>query len=99
MVKNKIKMKQTHIPLSKEQYNSIKPGDVIERMLAFAVPVYLNVQNVNDKLIDCGWTFDRNTGLEIDEDLSVTASYISKILTEDQKNWLKKNKDLSNYKI
>lgn len=91
-------MTQTHTPLTKEQYNSIKKGDVIERMLAFAVPMYLNVQNVSDKIIDCGWTFDRNTGLEIDEDIPVTVSYISKILNDEQKEYLKTNKDLTNFK-
>ena len=73
--------KQEYKPLTKEQYNSIKVGDVIERMLAFCIPCYLNVQEVTDKVIDCGWTFDRNTGLEINEDIPTTVSYISKILT------------------
>jgi len=79
--------KQEYKPLTKEQYNSIKAGDVIERMLAFCIPVYLLVSEVDDKLIYTGkggWTFDRNTGLEIDEDISHTVSYISKILTEEE---------------
>ena len=92
-------MKQKYISLTKEQYNSIKKGDVIERMLGFAVPMYLIVQNVTDTVIDCGWTFDKNTGLEVDEDIPVTVSYISKILTEEQKEHLKTNKNLSNYKF
>ena len=78
-----------HNPLTKEQYNSIKSGDVIERMLAFSIPMYLVVQSVSDELIDCGWTFDRNTGLEIDKDISSTVSYISKILNEQEKKIIK----------
>lgn len=77
-------------PLTKEQLHSIQPGDVIERMLAFSIPVYLKVQKVNDKIIDAGWTFDRKTGLEMDEDLSSPASYISRVLTEEQKKTIKK---------
>ena len=82
-------MKQTYKPLTTEQYQAIKKGDVVERMLAFSIPMYLVVQEVTDEIIDCGWIFDRNTGLEIDEDIQVTASYISKILTEEEKETLK----------
>jgi hypothetical protein len=76
-------------PLDKEILQSIKPGDVIERMLGFMVPCYLVVQEVTEKTIECGWVFDRNTGLEIDEDIPTTVSYISKILNEEQKEILK----------
>jgi len=74
-----------HIPLTKEEYNNIKVGDVIERMLGFAIPMYLNVVAVTEDVIDCGWTFNRHTGIEIDEDIPVAVSYISKVLTEEQK--------------
>jgi hypothetical protein len=80
-----VHMEQKYRPLTKEQYNSIKKGDVIERMLAFAIPMYLIVQSVEDGVIDAGWTFDANTGLEIDEGISVKVSYISKVLTEEEK--------------
>lgn len=85
-------------PLTKEEYNSIKVGDVLERMLGFVIPVYVNVINVTDTVIDCGWTFDRNTGLEIDEflqdindrrEVKLQISYISKILSEEQKEIVK----------
>jgi hypothetical protein len=82
-------MSITYKPLTKEQLHQIKKGDVIERMLAFSIPVYLIVQDVTDKIIDCGWTFDRDTGLEIDEDISTTASYIRRVLTEEQKKQVK----------
>lgn len=73
-------MKQTFAPLTKEEYNSIEPGDKITRMLGFSVPMELLVRSVNDTTIDAGWVFDRNTGLEIDEDIPVIVSYISKIV-------------------
>ena len=76
-------MEQQYIPLTKEQYHSIKKGDIIERMLAFAIPMELIVQDVTENIIDCGWTFDRNTGLEIDEDIPVKVSYISKIIKQE----------------
>lgn len=77
-------MKQEHNPLTKEEYHAIKEGDVIERMLAFCIPMKLVVQNVTDNIIDCGWTFDRNTGLEIDEDIPTTVSYISKVIKKEE---------------
>ncbi len=80
---------QKYNPIEKEALLSIKKGDVIERMLGFSIPMYLVVQEVTETIIDCGWTFDRNTGLEVDEDISVTVSYISKILTEEEKNKVK----------
>jgi len=76
-------MKQSYTPLTKEEYHSIKKGDVIERMLAFAIPMELVVQSVTDDVIDCGWTFDRNTGLEIDDDIPVKVSYISRIIKQE----------------
>lgn len=88
-------MKQEYTPLTKEQYQAIKPGDVIERMLAFCIPMYLNVQKVEDGIIDAGWTFDRNTGLEIDGDIPLSVSYIRRVLTEEQKELLKTQKELS----
>lgn len=81
--------KQEYKPLTKEEYRSIKQGDIIERQLAFAIPMYLRVQSIVDDIIDAGWTFDRNTGLEIDEDISHTVSYISKVLTPEEAKDLK----------
>ena len=78
-------MKQEYKPLSKEVLHNIKKGDVIERMLGFAIPMNLVVQEVTEDIIDCGWTFDRHTGMEIDEDIPVVVSYISKVLNEEEK--------------
>ena len=78
-------MEQKYKPLTKEQYRAIKVGDIIERMLGFAIPCYLKVAEVTDTIIDTGmWVFDRNTGLEIDEDIPTTVSYISKVLNEEE---------------
>lgn len=80
-------MQIDYTPLSKDELNTIKKGDVIERMLAFCIPCYIVVQEVTDDRIDAGWIFDRNTGLEIDPDISHTVSYIRRVLTEEMK-WL-----------
>ena len=85
-------MKQTYNPLTKEEYNSIKAGDVIERMLGFIAPCYLEVVKVENNIIEASlWDFDANTGLEIDKDIPTTVSYISKILTEEEKELVKLN--------
>ncbi len=86
----KMKEEQSYTPLSKEKLKTIKVGDVIERMLAFAVPMYLTVSKVENGIIETGpWTFSVETGLEIDEDIPTTVSYIRRILTEDQKQLIK----------
>lgn len=93
--------RQKYTPLSGEEYRNIKPGDVIERMLAFSIPCYLVVHSVDEKYIhtseepDAGWKFDRNTGLEIDEMIPATVSYIRRILTEEQKSIVATGRKLS----
>lgn len=77
-------MKQEFTPLSVEKLQMISPGDVIERMLAFSIPIYLIVQSVTDDIIDAGWTFDRKTGIEIDEDIPVPVSYIRNAWTREE---------------
>jgi hypothetical protein len=61
----------------------IKIGDKVTRMLAGTVPMELLVTAVTDDTIVCGaWTFDRVTGVEIDEELGwgpkhgVTGSFL-----------------------
>jgi len=78
----KYTMLQSYNPLSKIEYQSIKAGDTIERMLTFSIPMNLIVQSVSETTIDAGWVFDRTTGIEIDEDISVPVSYISKIIKQ-----------------
>lgn len=62
---------------------NVKVGDRVVRMLAGSIPMELRVTDVTDKLILCGeWTFDRQTGAEVDEYLgwgpppAYTGSYI-----------------------
>lgn len=75
--------------MSYEDLQKIAKGDVIERMLAFTIPNYLKVSRVEKELIWCGpWCFNRRTGVEIDEDVPSTVSYIRRVLTEEQKRML-----------
>lgn len=86
---------QEYIPMPFEDLMKIKKGDVVERMLAFQIPQYLNVEIVTDERIVAGpWEFDRETGLEIDEDIQdmsiplmdrLQISYIKRVLTEEEK--------------
>jgi hypothetical protein len=47
------------------------------------MPDKLIVNEVTENVITAGWwEFDRNTGVEIDEDISVPVSYISEIILE-----------------
>ena len=83
-------VKQEYRSLAKEDYKSIKVGDVVQRMLAFTLPMYLKVTEIKDKVIVCGcWEFDRETGLEVDADIPVPSSYISKVLDEREKQIIK----------
>jgi len=61
----------------------VKAGDVVTRYLAGTIPMDLNVVEVTDTLIICGWEFDRATGAEVDDFLGwgpppkMTGSYIT----------------------
>lgn len=57
-------------------FRMVAVGDKVTRMLAGTVPMELTVTAVDDELIHCGvpggpdgWTFDRATGVEVDDDL------------------------------
>ena len=58
-------------------FRNVKVGDVVTRMLGGVVPMKLTVTSVTEELIWCGpesgqaqgWSFDRITGTEVDEDL------------------------------
>ena len=49
----------------------LKPGDKIVRLIAGSVPMTMVVDRIESNLIHMhgGWTFDVNTGAEVDEDL------------------------------
>lgn len=63
-------------------FEHIKAGDKVTRVLAGSISMELTVKSVSETVIDCGWTFDRKTGAEIDEDLGwgappkMTGSYL-----------------------
>lgn len=79
--------------MSKEALQAIKPGDIIERMLAFAIPVALEVNEVTDDVIKAShWDFDRNTGLEIDDEIPMKVSYIRRVLTKEEAELLNQPK-------
>jgi len=60
----------------------IKTGTQVTRMLGGKIPIEMVVTEVNEdkNTFNCGpWTFDLNTGLEIDEYISGTVSYIKEM--------------------
>lgn len=62
---------------------SVRIGMKVRRMLAGKVPMELMVTDLNDTLVTCGWwTFDRTTGVEIDEELGWGLTITGSVLTE-----------------
>ena len=72
--------------MSRRTFEYVKPGDVVTRILGGA-PMQLEVTSVDDTLIHCGdpgvgWSFDRITGAEVDDELGwgpqyrMTGSYL-----------------------
>jgi hypothetical protein len=64
-------------------FRDVKVGDKVARAMAGTVVMELTVTEVDDKLIHCAdWTFDRDTGAEVDEylgwgpDSGGTGSYL-----------------------
>ena len=60
----------THITIT--NFTHVKVGDIVTRMLAGVIPCKLKVTEVTDTLIisgteECNWSFDRDTGAEVDE--------------------------------
>jgi len=52
------------------KFQDIKVDDVVTRMLAGTVAMNLKVSEISEKLIHCGpWTFSRQSGAEIDDEL------------------------------
>ena len=60
---------------------NLKVGDTVTRMLGGSIPMELVISRIDD-VIECGpWTFNKDTGLEIDEDLGwdgvrITGSFL-----------------------
>ncbi len=70
----------------RRSFRDVEVGDSVTRMIAGVIPDVILVTGVDDKYIYCnpfgweeGWTFDRDTGLEYDPDLSVVASYLADV--------------------
>lgn len=54
----------------------IEAGEVVQRNM-FGIKQELKVTAIDDKYIHCGpWKFDIETGKEVDEDLSISPSFI-----------------------
>jgi hypothetical protein len=54
-------------------FEHIEVGDVVTRLLAGSIPMRLQVTELTEDHIICGWwTFSRKNGAEIDEDLGWT---------------------------
>jgi hypothetical protein len=71
-----------------KEFENLKVGDVVVRMLAGTIPMKLRVSEITDELIISGaWQFDRATGAEVDEELGwgapplMTGSYIDPLKT------------------
>jgi hypothetical protein len=70
--------------ITKEELKKVKVGDGVERMLAGIIPMGLRVTEVTDDLIICGaYTFSRENGNEIDEDIRTLVSSLSRIIEID----------------
>lgn len=53
-----------------DSFRYVQVGDVVTRLLGGSIPMRLQVTDLDDELIHCGgWTFDRDSGFEVDEDL------------------------------
>jgi len=64
-------------------FEHVKKGDTVTRLIGGTLPMELKVTKVDDKLIHCGdWTFDRVTGGEVDEDLGWTAYQTGSVLKQ-----------------
>lgn len=74
-------------------FEHLKPGDPVIRMLGGKLPMRMVVREVSENLIVCdtetgfrgGWTFDRKTGTEEDHEIGwgVKFGHTGSYLTED----------------
>jgi hypothetical protein len=61
-------------------FTDVKKDDMVLRMLAGTIPMKLSVTEVTEDRIICGggWEFDRQTGMEVDDEFTITVSYLVK---------------------
>jgi len=60
-------------------FSKVAVGDTVTRMLGGVVPMELPVTDVTETEIilgPFGWTFDRKTGLEVDDEISCLVSHL-----------------------
>lgn len=60
------------------KFRDIKTGDTVTRLLAGVIPMELRVTAVTEDRIICGggWEFSRDTGVEIDKEISCPVSHL-----------------------
>lgn len=59
-----------------KSFDRLKVGDDVTRMIGGVIPMKLKVTAVTDKTVACGdWTFDKQTGFEIDDELEWGPQY------------------------
>ena len=60
-----------------KDFYAVQAGFRVHRLMAGSIPMTLTVTEVTEQLIVCGggWTFDRRTGIEVDEDLGWGLDY------------------------
>ena len=60
-----------------KDFYAVQAGFRVHRLMAGSIPMTLTVTEVTERLIVCGggWTFDRRTGIEIDEELGWGLDY------------------------
>lgn len=80
-------------------FEHLKPGDRVTRLLAGTKPMLMEVISVKGDLLTCGavlpdgqvfrgdWTFDRNSGVEEDHELQwgIKFGRTGSVLTEEKK--------------
>lgn len=66
-------------------FRDVKVGDTVTRLLSGVIPMKMKVTRVDEDVLYCGtpcgedgWTFCRDTGAEIDEDIPILVSYLVK---------------------
>jgi hypothetical protein len=60
-------------------YANLKVGDEVIRWLAGTIPMKMKVTALTNDVITCEWwTFDRKTGVEIDDDIPGVVSFLGK---------------------
>ena len=58
-------------------FRHFQKGDKVRRMLVGVIPRDLIITEVTDDLIICDWwQFDRDSGIEVDDDISCPVSHL-----------------------